>query len=101
MHEKAPPKVAKLPPPGMAPKGENRPDMDRERKKREYERKKMEDKKEVKMSTSTVIHKFPAVGTPLAKQSSVMVSRDGRADLRKEKFDNRLKRPSTFVCKIK
>ncbi|MCO5574985.1 hypothetical protein L7F22_028782 [Adiantum nelumboides] len=73
----------------------------RERKRREYERKRMEEKKEARMHSGPAIHKFPAAGTPLMKQhSSAIGFRDGRID-RKDKVENRLKRPSTFVCKIK
>lgn len=107
-HEKMPGALkvsgtSKLPPPGMTLKGDSRLESEREqreRKKREYERKKLEEKKETKMHLGSVIHKFPAAGTPLMKPSFATGARDGRAD-RKDKVDNRLKRPSTFVCKIK
>lgn len=93
------PSASKAPP----AKGDNRTESEREhreRKRREYERRKLEEKKEAKMHSGQATHKFPPAGTPLAKPSSVIGSRDGRTD-RKDKVDNRLKRPSTFVCKIK
>ncbi|KAH7425360.1 hypothetical protein KP509_11G050600 [Ceratopteris richardii] len=96
-----PPKVSASSKPPQVVKPEIRSENDRERqerKRREYERKKLEEKKDARTHLGPSIHKFPPAGTPLMKQQSAF--KDGKIE-RKDKFENRLKRPSTFVCKVK
>lgn len=76
----------------------------REKRKRGHERK-LEEKRQKDMQSRFRAAKIRPVVAPLAKYTSEAGSRDGRTIKKlgssSDKMDNRLKRPSTFVCKIK
>lgn len=100
--------TSKPPVPGIAHKADGRFESEqdhREKKKREYERKKLEEKREKELQSASIMHKIIPPLTPLGKYSAGSGLRDGRTDQKSghslEKVDNRLKRPSTFLCKIK
>lgn len=94
--------------PGSALKTDGRFNIEqdpREVKKREYEKKKLEGKREKDMPSGSIVHRIQPAVTPLGKYAPGTGLRDSRTDRKSgpslDKVDNRLKRPSTFLCKIK
>ncbi|XP_077245490.1 protein PAF1 homolog [Tasmannia lanceolata] len=79
----------------------------RQRKKREYEKQRQEEKRQhqLKMSQSTVLHKTNQLSSGAKVHNSMVVSRvvERRTTpfLAGERVDNRLKKPTTFLCKLK
>ncbi|KAJ4952653.1 hypothetical protein NE237_029485 [Protea cynaroides] len=77
------------------------------RKKREYEKQRQEEKQrqQLKESQNTVLHKTQMMSTGMKGHGSIMGSRMGDRKttpfLSGERIENRLKKPTTFLCKLK
>ncbi|XP_042487246.1 protein PAF1 homolog [Macadamia integrifolia] len=77
------------------------------RKKREYEKQRQEEKhrQQLKESQNTVLHKTQMMSSGMKGHGSIMGSRMGERKttpfLSGERIENRLKKPTTFLCKLK
>ncbi|MCL7040056.1 hypothetical protein MKW94_013033 [Papaver nudicaule] len=77
------------------------------RKKREFEKQKQEEKHrhQTKESQSSVMHKAQLMASGAKGHGSIVGSRMGAGKstpfLNAERIDNRLKKPTTFICKLK
>ncbi|PSS09766.1 hypothetical protein CEY00_Acc12681 [Actinidia chinensis var. chinensis] len=110
----APPKQHKPPVPHMAAKKSNGPsgrieteEERRLRKKRELEKQKQEEKhrQQLKESQNAVLQKTQMLSSGLKGHGSISGSRMGERRttplLGSERIENRLKKPTTFICKLK
>ncbi|XP_077248183.1 protein PAF1 homolog isoform X2 [Tasmannia lanceolata] len=79
----------------------------RERKKREYEKQRQEEKRQqqLKASQSTVLNKTQVLSSGVKAHNSTpgsrVLERRSTPLLGGERFDNRLRKPTTFLCKLK
>ncbi|XP_043710933.1 protein PAF1 homolog [Telopea speciosissima] len=77
------------------------------RKKREYEKQRLEEKhrQQLKESQNTVLHKTQMMSSGMKGHGSIMGSRMGERKttpfLSGERIENKLKKPTTFLCKLK
>ncbi|XP_043696194.1 protein PAF1 homolog [Telopea speciosissima] len=77
------------------------------RKKREYEKQRHEEKhrQQLKESQNTVLHKTQMMSSGMKSHGSIVGSRMGERKttpfLSGERIENRLKKPTTFLCKLK